>query len=146
MLFQVIVKAQRVNSVAGKADSSDSCWMSTLGITGESFQARHLNFWKFPFLVQFSCSVMFDALQPHGLQHTRLPCPSPTPELAQTHVHWVGDAIKLSHPLSSPSPAFNLSQLQDLLQWVSSSHQVAKVLELQVQHQFFQWIFRTDFL
>ena len=79
MLFQVIVKAQRVNSVAGKADSSDSCWMSTLGITGESFQARHLNFWKFPFLVQFSCSVMFDALQPHGLQHSRLSCPSLSP-------------------------------------------------------------------
>ena len=51
-----------------------------------------------------------------------------------------------SHPLSSPSPAFNLSQLQGLFQWVSSSHQVAKVLELQLQHQSFQWIFRTDFL
>ena len=68
------------------------------------------------------------------------------PELAQTHVHWVGDAIQPSH-LSSPSPpAFNLSQGQGLVQWVSSSHQVAKVLELQVQHQSFQWIFRVDFL
>ena len=52
-------------------------------------------------------------------------------ELAQTHVHWVGDAIQPSHPLSSPSPpAFNLSQHHSLFQWVSSSHQVAKVLEL----------------
>ena len=68
------------------------------------------------------------------------------PEFAQTHVHQVSDAIQPSHPLSSPSPAFNLSQHQSLFQWVSSSHQVTKVLELQLQHQSFQWIFRTDFL
>ena len=68
-------------------------------------------------------------------------------ELAQAHVHQVGDAIQPSHPLSFPSPpAFSLSQHQDLFQWVSSSHQVAKVLELQLQHQSFQWIFRTHFL
>ena len=52
-----------------------------------------------------------------------------------------------SHPLSSPfPPAFNLSKHQDLFKWLSSSYQVAKVLELQLQHQSFQWIFRTDFL
>ena len=68
-------------------------------------------------------------------------------EFAQVHVHRIGDAIKLSHPLPSPSPpAFNLSLHQGLFQWVNSSHQVAKVLELQFQHQSFQWIFRTDFL
>ena len=68
-------------------------------------------------------------------------------ESTQTHVHWVGDAIQPSHPLSSPSPpALNLSQHQDLFQSVSSLHQVAKVLEFQLQHQAFQWIFRTDFL
>ena len=68
-------------------------------------------------------------------------------ELTKTHVDWVGDAIQPSHPLSSPSPpAFNLSQDQGLFQWVSSSHQVTKVLEFQFQHQSFQWIFRTDFL
>ena len=68
-------------------------------------------------------------------------------ELAQTHVHWVGDAIQPFRPLSSPSPPpFSLSQHQDLFQWVSSSYQVAKVLEFQLQHQSFQWIFRTDFL
>ena len=67
------------------------------------------------------------------------------PERAQTHVHRVGDAIQPSHPLSSPSPtAFGLSQHQGLFKWVSSLHQVVKVLE--VQHQSFQWIFRTDFL
>ena len=65
-------------------------------------------------------------------------------ESAQTHVHRVSDAIQPSHPQSSPSlPAFNLSQHQDLFHWVGSSHQVAKVLEFQLQHQSFQWIFRT---
>ena len=59
---------------------------------------------------------------------------------------WVSDAIQPSHPLSSPSPTFNLSQHQGLFKWVSSLHQVAKLLEFQVQHQSFQWIFRTDFL
>ena len=64
-------------------------------------------------------------------------------ELAQTYVHWVGDANQPSHLLSSPSsPAFNLSPHQGLFQWVSSLPQVAKVLELQLQHQSFQWIFR----
>ena len=68
-------------------------------------------------------------------------------EFTQTHVHWVGDAIQLSHPLLSPSPpAFNLSQHQGHLKWVSFSHQVARILEFQLQHQSFQWIFRTDFL
>ena len=63
------------------------------------------------------------------------------PEFIQTHVHWVGDAIQPAHPLSSPSLlVFNLSQHQGLFQWVSSSHQVAKVLEFQLQHQSFQWI------
>ena len=68
-------------------------------------------------------------------------------ELSQIHVHQVSDAIQPSHPLSSPSPpAFNLSQHHGLFQWVSSSHQVAKVLEFQLQHQSFQRIFRVDFL
>ena len=68
-------------------------------------------------------------------------------EFTQTHVHWVGDAIQPSHPLSSPyPPALNLSQHQSLFQWVSSSHEMAQVLELQLQRQSFQWISRTDFL
>ena len=68
-------------------------------------------------------------------------------EFTQTHVLWVGGAIQPSHPLSSPSPpAFSISQHHGLFQWVSSSHQVAKALELQLQHQSFQWIFRTDVL
>ena len=66
-------------------------------------------------------------------------------DLAQAHVHQVGDAIQPPHAMSSPSPhAFNLSQHQCLFKWVSSLHQVPRVL--QFQHQSFQWIFRTDFL
>ena len=68
-------------------------------------------------------------------------------KFAQTHVHLVGDAIQPSHSLSpSYPPALYLSQHQGLFQWISSSHQVAKVLALQLQHQFFQWMFRVDFL
>ena len=67
-------------------------------------------------------------------------------ELAQIHAHWVGDAIQPSHPLLSPSLAFNLSQHQGLFQWVSSSHHVSKVLKLQLRYQSFQWIFRTNIL
>ena len=76
-----------------------------------------------------------------------LPVHHQLPELTQTHIHWVSDAIQPSHPMSSPSPpAFNLSQHQGLFQWVGSLHQVAKVLEFQLQHQSLQWIFRTDIL
>ena len=91
--------------------------------------------------VQFSRSVVSDSLPPHGLQHARLPCPSPIPGVYLTRVHWVSDAIQPSHPLSSsPPPALNLSQHQGLFQWLSCSlHLVAKVLELQFQHQSFQF-------
>ena len=99
-------------------------------------------------LVQFSsvsqsCPILCDSMD---CSMPVFPVPLPTPELTQTHVHQVGDAIQPSHPLSSPSSAFNLSQHQGLFRWVSSSHQVAKVLEFQLQHQSFQWKFRTDFL
>ena len=66
--------------------------------------------------------------------------------LSQTHVHRVGDAIQPSHPLSSPfPPSFSLRRHQGLFQWVTSSHQVPKVLEFQLPHQSFQSIFRTEF-
>ena len=100
-------------------------------------------------LVQFSsvaqsCPTLCD---PMDCSTPGLPVHHQLPEFPQTHVHWVGDAIQPSHPLSSPSPpTFNLSQHQGLFKWVSSSQQVAKILEFQLQHQSFQWIFRTDFL
>ena len=81
-------------------------------------------------------SVVSDSLWVHGLQHTRLPCPSPTPGVCSNSCpssQWCHPTIS---SLSSPSPpAFNLSQHQGIFQWVSSSHQVAKVLEFQLQHQ-----------
>ena len=97
--------------------------------------------------VQFSRSVMSDSLRPQELQHARPPCPSPTPGVTQTHVHRVSDAIQPSHPLSSPSPpAPNPSQHQRVFQWVNSSHEVAKILEFQLQHHSFQRNPRADLL
>ena len=94
-----------------------------------------------------SCSVLSGSLRPMDCSTPGFPVHHHLLEPAQTHVHWGGDAIKPSHPLSPPSPsAFNLSQHQGLFQWVSSSHRVTKVLELQPQHQSLQWIFRIDFL
>ena len=91
-----------------------------------------------------SCPTLCD---PMDCNTPGFPVHHQLPELAQTHVHRVGDALQPSYPLSSPSlPAFNLYQHQDFSKWVSSLHQVAEVLEFQLQHQSFQWIFRTDFL
>ena len=76
-----------------------------------------------------------------------LPVHHQLPEPTQTHVYYIkSDAIQKSHPLSYLSSAFNLSQHQGFFQWISSSQQVSRVLEFQLQHQSFQWIFRTDFL
>ena len=114
-------------------------------MTGKYEMKETYPLWSVQFSsVAQSCLTLCDSMDcstPGFLVHYQLP------ELAQTHVHRVGDAIQPSYPLSSASPpAFNLSQHQGLFQWVSSSHQVAKVLEFQLQHQPFQWIFRTDFL
>ena len=94
-----------------------------------------------------SCPTLYDHM---NCSTPGFPVHHQLPEIAQTHVHRIGDAIQPSHPLLSPSPAFYLSQHQDLLKWISSSYQVAKVLEFQLQHQSFQWtprlIFRMDWL
>ena len=97
--------------------------------------------------VQFSCSVLSDSLRPHELQHARPPCPSPTPRVYLNPCpssRWCHPTISYSVvPLSScpqslpASGSFQMSQL---------SHQVAKVLEFQLQHQSFRWTSRTDFL
>ena len=105
------------------------------------FQARILQ--QFSSVAQ-SCPTLWDPMEcsmpGFSVLHHLL-------EVTQTHVHQVGDAIEPSYSLSSPSPpAFNLSQHQGLFQWVSSSHQVAKVLELQPQNLSLEWIVRIDFL
>ena len=93
-------------------------------------------------LVTQSCPTLCD---PMNCSMPGLPVHHQLLALTQTYVHRVGDAIQPSHPLSLPSLfASNLSQHQDLFQWVSSSHQVAKVLEFQLQHQSLQWTPRTD--
>ena len=111
--------------------------------------------WYFSKLITLFHSVQFSSVaqlcltpcNPMDCSMPGFPVHHQLPKFAQTHVHRVSDAIQPCHPLSSPSPpAFNLSQHQGLFQWVSSSHQVAKVLELQLQHQSFQRIFGTDFL
>ena len=91
-----------------------------------------------------SCQTLCD---PMNRSTPGLPIHHQRPESTPNHVHWVGDAIQPSHLLSFPSPsAFNLPQHQDLFKRVSSSYQVAKVLEFQLQHQSFQRTPRTDFL
>ena len=91
-----------------------------------------------------SCPTLCD---PMNCSTPGLPVHHQLPEVTQTHVHRVSDAILPSHPLSSPSPpTFNLSQHQGLFQLISSLHQVAKVLELQLQHHSFQRTPRTDLL
>ena len=91
-----------------------------------------------------SCLTLCDPLD---CSMPGLPVHHQLPEFTQTYVHWVSDAIQPFHPLLSPSPpTFNLSQHQGVFQWVRPLHQVANGLELQLQHQSFQWIFRTDFL
>ena len=82
-----------------------------------------------------------------GPQHTRLSCPSLSPRVCSN----LCPLCQWCHPTISSSvtpspPALNLSQHQGLFQWVGSSHQMAKVLELQLQHQSLQWIFKVDFL
>ena len=99
------------------------------------------------FSVQFSHSVMSDSLWPHEPQYARPPCLSRTPG-----VYWNScPSSQWCHTTISPSVILFSSCPQSLpasglLQWVSSLHQVAKVLGFQLQHQSFQWIFRTDFL
>ena len=106
-------------------------------------------FWFSAFYEHFSsvaqsCPTLCD---PVNCSTPGLPVHHQLPESPQTHVHRVSDAIQPSHPLSSPSPpAPNPSQHQGLFQWVSSLHEVAKVLEFQLQHQSFQWTPRTDLL
>ena len=98
-------------------------------------------------LVQFSRSVLSDSLGPHESQHARPPCPSLTRGVYSNSCTSRGDAIQPSCPLSSPfPPAANPSQQQGLFQWVNTLHEVAKVLEFQLQHQFFQQTLRTDIL
>ena len=118
--------------------------LKRIGIQDQSREALdYLHSVQFSSVTQ-SCPTLCD---PMNRSTPGLPVHHQLPEFSQTHVHWVGEAIQPSHALSSPSPpSLNLSQHQGLFKWVSSSHEVAKVLEFQLQHQSFQWTPRTDLL
>ena len=120
------------------------------------FQGCIIFHWKYgPHVIHSSVNRHFSSVvqscltlcNPRNRSKTGLPVHHQLPEFTQTHVHWVSDAIQTSYPLSPPSPStFNLSQHQGLFNWVISSHQVAEILEFQLQHQSFQWTPRTDLL
>ena len=121
------------NCTLCNSKSELQCKLWTLVNTGSSVQFSS---------VAQSCLTLHD---PMNCSMPRLPVHHQLPEFTQTHVHRVSDATQPSHPLSSPSPpAPNPSQHQSLFQWVNSLHEVAKVLEFQLQHQSFQWTPRTD--
>ena len=90
---------------------------------------------------------MFDSLQPHGLQQARIPCVSLYPRDCSNPCPLSQWCVQPSHPRFPPLPlALTLSQHKGLFQWVISLHQIAKVFDLQQQHQSFQWILRVNFL
>ena len=116
--------------------SSSRIWNSSTGIPSPPLA-------MFSSVAQ-SCLTLCD---PMNRSTPGLPVHHQLPEFTQTHVHRVGDAVQSSHPLSSPFPPDpNPSQHQSLFQWVNSSHEVAKVLGCQRQHQSFQWTPRTGLL
>ena len=134
------------------------CWeqattavLHTLHIHMKTLVSKSFIFIQYILCISNGWTVFSSVAQSHPtlcdpMNHSTpgLPVHHQLPEFTQTHVHWVSEAIQPSHPLSSPSPTLNLSQHQGLFQWVSSSHEVAKVLEFQLQHQSFQWTPRTD--
>ena len=116
----------------------------------------YLYFWLHSITTEFILSFQFSSIQSLSVSDICNPMNRSTPglpvhkqllEFTQTHVHWVSDAIQPSHHLSSPSPpAPNPSQHQGLFQRVNSLHEVAKILEFQLQHESFQWTLRNDLL
>ena len=112
----------------------------------QNHKKKHF-FLVFQNMPQFSCTVGSDSLQPHRLQQARSPCPITNSQsllkLMPIESVMPSNHLILCRPLLFPTSSF---QASGFFQWVSSSHQVAKVLEFQLQHQSFQWTFRTDFL
>ena len=136
-----------------------SCCPSKSDLSGDHFPGARLQVWGAQWEAQIprylgstyiviqssSCVQLF--CDPMNCSIPGFPVLHYLPEFTQTHVHWVSDALQPSHPLPSPSPlALNLSQLQILFQWISSLHHMTKILELQLQHQSLQWVFRVDFI
>ena len=139
------VQKEAVNKTIPKKKKAK--WLSEEALEIAQERRQSVGDSELEYSVQFSsvtqsCPTLCD---PINRSMSGFPVHHQLPEFTQTHVHRVSDAIQPSHPLSSPSPpAPNLSQHEGLFQWVHSSHEVAKVLEFQLQHQSFQWTFRTD--
>ena len=125
-------------------------WINSSSAASSTTESNlsYFNKWSWPAIQFISVTrLCLTLIDPMDWSTPGFPVHHQLLELTKTHVHWASDAIQPSHPLSSPSPpTFNPSQHQGFFQWVSSSHQVAKVLEFQLQHQSCQWILRTDFL
>ena len=137
-----MVKSHREVGANSGPESSGS-WSNTPSTPCNHHSLTHMPSYLFVVVQLLSCVWLFAT----PCSTPGLPVPHCLLEFAQNHVHWISHAIQLSHPLPPSTPfAFKLSQHQGLSQWVGSSHQVPKVLEFQLQHQSFQWIFRVDFL
>ena len=120
-------KQVRLTGIILRSSLQQSIWAAKC--KGHSFHSLQFS------SVAQSCPTLWD---PINCSTPGLPVHHQLPESTQTHVHCVSNAIQPSYPLSSPSPvALNLSEHQSLFKWVSSLHQVAKILEFQLQHQFF---------
>ena len=138
-LFLIVLEPQRTLQVS--FSSMTDCWLWHLFYVSTALPFSPIPPPTHTHRQWFSQSVQLCPTICDPMNHSTpgLPVHHQLPESTQTHVHRVGDAIQPSHPLSSPSPALNLSQHQGLFKWVSSWHQVAKVLEFQLQHQSLQW-------
>ena len=148
MVYKVVWMYVSVFSIEEEKTEALSCISLSL-LQKRINQEVSVAFFKRNVTVQFSSVAQLcpSICDPMGCSMPGLHVHHQLPEFTQTHVHWVSDAIQASHPLWSPSPpAFDLSQHQGLFQWLSYLRQVAKVLEFQLQHKSFKWIFRTDFL
>ena len=136
---------QTVGMVAPPCDCIQRHWTMHCGI------GKWVNCVSCEFSVSSATQSCVTLCDPMDCSTPGLPVHHQLPEFTQTHVHWVGDAIQPSHPLSSPSPpTFNFSPHQSLFQWVNSSHEVAKVLEFSISinpsNEHPGLIFRMDWL
>ena len=135
-----------------KAEEAEIKFPTSVGSSKKQEFEKNIYFCFIDYTKAFNCVQFTSVAQFYPTLCNPIDCSTPglpvhhqLPEFTQTHVHWVSDAIQPYHPVIPFPPTFNLSQHQGPFWWVSSSYQVAKVLKLQLQHQSFQWTFRTDF-
>jgi len=135
-----------------KAEEPEIILKKSVGSQNKQENSRKkIYFWFIDYAIALDCVCFSSLIQLcptlwlHGWQHARTPCPSSTPEVAQTHVHWFGDAIQPPHTLSSPSPPAFISSIR-VFSIESVLHIRWPILGIQLQHQSFQWMVRVDIL